>query len=174
MGTIVRYLIDDVEPDSYTYSDLRIETTILVAGQLTQGDVSFPNNYNINVENCTLSPDPTDTAAEDKAFITLICLRSACIIVGSAIRSEAGNAISIKDGPSAIDLRGVTGTLSVLYKDLCAKYEAALMDYKTSALVGDADGNIIGQGILGPYSPGSDQISRNNYGSNRAGGYFDY
>jgi hypothetical protein len=175
MGTVVRYLIDDVDPNNYTYSDHRIETTILVAGQLTQGDVSFPNNYNINVENCTLSPDPTDTTPEDRAFITLICLRSACIIVGSAIRSESGNAISIKDGPSAIDLRGVTGTLSVLYKDLCAKYETALLAYKTSALVGDTDGNIVGQGILGPYSPGSDLISRNNAGNHRQiGGYFDY
>lgn len=175
MGTIVRYLIDDVDPDNYTYSDHRIETTILVAGQLTQGDVSFPNAYDINVENCTLSPDPTAADAEDKAFITLISLRSACIIVGSAIRSESGNAISIKDGPSAIDLRGVTGTLTVLYKDLCEKYEKALYDYKTSALVGDTDGNIIGQGILGPYSPGSDLISRNNTGHHRqVGGYFDF
>jgi hypothetical protein len=164
MGTIVRYLIDDVDPSNYSYSDHRIETTILVAGQLTQMSVDFNKDYNINVENCTLDPDPT-TDTEDKAFMTLICLRSACIIVGSTVRSESGNAISIKDGPSAIDLRGVTGTLMTLYKDLCEKYEQAVLDYRAGNSIG-------GQAILGPYSPGSDYISRNNHGGHRAGGYF--
>lgn len=164
---MVRYLIDDVDPSNYTYSDHRIETTILVAGQLSQFDITFDNNYNINVENCTLSPDPTRTSPEDQAFITLIVLKAACIIVGSAIRGESGNAISIKDGPSAIDLRGVTATLTVLYKDLCGKYEQAVMNYKAGNSIG-------GQAIIGPYSPGSDYISRNNYGGSRAGGYFDY
>ncbi len=166
MGTIVRYLIDDVDPDNYSYSDHRIETTILVAAQLTQMNVDFSKTYDVNVENCTLDPDPT-VATEDKAFITLICLRTACIIVGSEIRSESGNAISIKDGPSAIDLRGVTQTLAILYKDLCEKYEQSLLEYR-------AGSSIAGQAILGPYSPGSDYVSRNRQGSHRAGGYFDY
>src|SRR6056300_809045 len=165
MGTIVRYLIDDVDPSKYTYSDHRIETTILVAGQLTQMNVDFPKDYNINVENCTLDPDPT-AETEDKAFITLICLRAACIIVGSAIRSESGNAISIKDGPSAIDLRGVTATLTVLYKDLCDKYEHLLLEYR-------AGNSVAGQAILGPYSPGSETLQRNYGPDYRSGGYFN-
>ena len=166
MGKIVRYLIDDVDPDSYTYSPHRIETTILVAAQLMQMSVDFAKTYTVNVENCTLTPDPT-VATEDHGFITLVCLRSACIIVGCQIRSESGNAISIKDGPSAIDLRGVTATLSALYRDLCAKYEKAEMDYRS--------GSIAGKAILGPYSPGSDAVSRNNSGGHRStGGFFDY
>jgi len=166
MGTIVRYLIDDVDASNYTYSDKRIETTILVAAQLTQINVDFSKTYDVNVEDCTLDPDPT-VDPEDKAFITLICLHAACIIIGSAIRSESGNAISIKDGPSAIDLRGVTQTLAVLYKDLCEKYEQQLLAYR-------AGNSLAGQAILGPYSPGSDYVSRNSHGSHRAGGYFDY
>lgn len=166
MGTIVRYLIDDVNPSNYKYSDHRIETTILVAGQLTQMSVDFGQDYNINVENCKLIPDPTDQDNEDKAFITLVCLRAACIIVGSEIRSESGNAISIKDGPSAIDLRGVTQTLTVLYKDLCAKFDQQLLEYK-------AGNSVNGQSILGPYSPGSDYIRRGMYSDNRSGGYFN-
>lgn len=167
MGTIVRYLISDVDPDNYTYSDHRIETTILVAAQLSQMSVEYSQSYDVNVENCTLDPDPTSSDNEDQAFITLVCLRAACIIIGSEIRSESGNAISIKDGPSAIDLRGVTQTLAVLYKDLCEKYEKAELDYR-------AGSSIAGQAILGPYSPGSDYVSRNRSGSHRAGGYFDY
>ena len=167
MGTIVRYLISDVDPDNYTFSDHRIETTILVAAQLSQMSIEYSQSYNVNVENCTLDPDPTNSDNEDYSFITLVCLRAACIIIGSQIRSESGNAISIKDGPSAIDLRGVTQTLTVLYKDLCEKYEKAELDYR-------AGSSIAGQAILGPYSPGSDYVSRNSHGGHRAGGYFDY
>ena len=34
MSTILRYVINDVDSSKYTYSDHRIETTLLVASQL--------------------------------------------------------------------------------------------------------------------------------------------
>ena len=166
MSTIVRHLVDDLDSSSYAYSDKRIETSILVASQLMIMNVDFNNDYTINVETCSLSPDPTDAETKDNAFITLSSLRAACIIVGSQIRKESGNAISIKDGPSAIDLRGVTQTLTVLYKDLCEKYENLLLEYR-------AGSSIVGHAVLGPYSPGSEFVSRNNTG-HRSGGYFNY
>lgn len=164
MGTVVRYLINDVDPSNYSFSNERIETTILVAAQLQLMSVDFPNTYTINVESCVLSPDPTDSDTYDTAFITLTCLKSACIIIGSEIRSESGNAIAIKDGPSSIDLRGVTGTLTVLYKDLCEKYEHNLLEYR-------AGNAVAGHAILGPYSPGSDLL-RHNSPDHRSGGIF--
>lgn len=165
MTTIVRHMINDVNSDSYTYTDKRLETCILVAAQLTVMNVDFENTYTINVETCTISPDPTDTDTKDEAFITLIALRTACMILGGEIRKESGNAISIKDGPSAIDLRGVTQTLATLYKDLCTKYDSLLMEYR-------AGNSIAGVAILGPYSPGSDLISR-NYPGHREGGFLN-
>jgi hypothetical protein len=166
MSTIVRHLVNDLDPDNYKYTDHRIETTILVASQLMTMNVDFNNTYSINVEACHLSPDPTDSTTKDDAFVTLSCLRAACIILGSEIRSESGNAISIKDGPSAIDLRGVTQTLTVLYKDLCERYDNLLLDYR-------AGSSIAGHAILGPYAPGGDFISRNSI-DHRSGGYFNY
>jgi hypothetical protein len=163
LSTIVRYLIDDIDSTKYKYSDSRIETTIIVASQFVTLEVDLNNTYTINVEQCSLSPDPTDADTKDDAFINLVCLKAACIIVGSEVRSESGNAISIKDGPSAIDLRGVASTLIVLYKDLCEKYDKLLLDYR-------AGGSIVGQAILGPYSPGSDLVTRN---WDSRGGYFN-
>ena len=167
MSTVVRHLINDVDPTNYTFTTNRIETTILVAAQLIVMNVDFNNEYEINVEASTLSPDPSYSETKDNPFIALTCLRAACIIIGSEIRKESGNAISIKDGPSAIDLRGVTNTLTVLYQDLCKKYEDALLDYR-------AGNSVVGQSILGPYSPGSDMIRRNSYSDNRSGGYFNH
>lgn len=166
MGTIVRHLVNDLDSSNYTYSDDRIETAILVASQLMVMNVDFNNTYDINVEACRLSPDPTDSETKDNPFITLSCLRAACIIIGSEIRSESGNAISIKDGPSAIDLRGVTQTLTVLYKDLCEKYEHLLLEYR-------AGSSVAGHAILGPYSPGSDLINSRTT-DHRSGGYFNF
>lgn len=164
MTTIIRHLVNDTDEENYTFTDKRIETTILVAAQLNAMNIDFTNTYTINVEDpCSLTPDPTDSDTKDDAFIALTCLRAACIIIGSEIRKESGNAISIKDGPSAIDLRGVTQTLGVLYNDLCKKFDELSMEYR-------AGNSSAGQAILGPYSPGSSLISRNYLGP-RSGGF---
>lgn len=167
LSTIVRHLLNDVDHTNYKYTSKRLETTIIVAAQLVILDADFNNTYSINVESCQLSPDPTDLETKDNAFITLVALKSACIILGSEARTESGNAISIKDGPSAIDLRGVSGTLLTLYKDLSEKYEQAL----TSHLAGNS---MFGAAILGPYSPASDFVTRNYSDSDLRGGYFRY
>lgn len=167
ISTMVRYMINDVDPADYKYSISRIETTILVAAQLVTFDVNLPQAYSINVEQCLLSPDPTDAETRDDAFINLVSLRSAMVVIGSEVRTEASNAISIKDGPSAIDLRGVAGTLTALYKDLSDKYEQLKMYYQ-------AGNSIAGKAILGPYAPASDYVSRtHNYYESR-GGFFRF
>jgi len=165
--TIVRYLISDVDSGSFKYADSRLKTTILVAATFVNNAVNFNNEYVISLGSSTLSPDPTETDTKDDNFITLTALKTACILIGGEIRLESGNAISIKDGPSAIDLRGVSVTLAALHKDLCAKYDAAVLDYA-------AGRSIVGHAILGPYSPGSDFVRRTYSDSDFRGGYFRY
>lgn len=169
LTTIVRVLINDIDPAAYSFSDHRLETAILAAARLMMMSVEFTNDYTVIVDQCSLSPDPTEADTLDAAFITLSCLKTACIILGGEIRSGAGNAISIKDGPSAIDLRGVGQSINVVRKDVCEEYERLLLEYKTT---GGVDGGGIGQAILGPYSPGSYLISR-NAPDHRSGGFFN-
>ena len=164
---MVRHLINDLEPSNYKYSDDRIETSVLVSAQMLTIETDFPNSYSIDIANGQLSPDPTTGDIKDNAFINLTALKTACIIVGSELKTEASNAISIKDGPSAIDLRGVASTLSVLYKDLSDKYAKLLLDYR-------AGGSIVGHAILGPYSPASDYVVRTHGDYDSRGGYFRY
>jgi hypothetical protein len=162
---VVRYLINDVDQSNYKYSDERIETSILVGAQLLTIETDFGETYSIDIANGNLSPDPVDI--KDNAFINLSALKTACFIVGSELKTEASNAISIKDGPSAIDLRGVASTLSVLYKDLSDKYKQMLLDYR-------AGGSVVGHAILGPYSPASDYVVRTHGDYDSRGGYFRY
>lgn len=167
ISTMVRHLINDLDSTNYKYSDKRIETSILVSSFLVLNDANFNNSYNINVEQCQLSPDPTDLETKDDIFVALVALRTSCIILGSEVRSEAGNAISIKDGPSAIDLRGVSSTLMSLYKDLSEKY-SDLLRYHV------AGNSVAGQAILGPYSPASDYVTRTHNDYDYRGNYFRY
>ena len=161
--TIVRHILNELDTVSHTYSDDRVQKTILVAAQLIMSEANLAQDYVIDISNTTLTPDPT--VLPDNDFITLLSLKTSCVILGSEVRSESGNAISIKDGPSSIDLRGVASTLINLYKDLCSKYESALLDYS-------AGKSIAGQAILGPYSPGSDFVRRTHSDYDHRGNYF--
>lgn len=167
LSTIIRYLINDLDPNNYQYSDERIEITSVVAAQMVILDVSLPTQYNINVQNISISPDPTSDP-KDNLFVNLTALKAACIILGSEVKTQGMNAISIKDGPSAIDLRGVASTMTLLYQDICSKYKDLLQDAKEN-LVAAA-----GQAILGPYSPGADFIARTHNDYDHRGNYFRY
>lgn len=163
---MVRYLINDIDSSNYKYTDARIETSVLVSSQFVSLELDFPNVYSIDLSADTLTPDPTDSSTKDDSFINLVALKTACIIIGSEMKTEAANAISIKDGPSAIDLRGVSSALGILYKDLCDKYTAMADKYKFTGGTGQA--------ILGPYSPGADFIARTHSDYDHRGGYFRY
>lgn len=166
MSTIVRTLVNDIDESNYAYSQERVEQSILASAQLMQMSVDFTNDYTINIETCVLTPDPTTADYKDDAFVTLVCLKTACMILQGEIRTKADCSISIKSGPDSVDYRDVAKVLQALYKDVCSKYEQALLDYKAGT-------SNAGQSVLSPYSPGSDYIQQRTI-DHRSGGYFNY
>ena len=166
MTIIVRHLINDLDSSSYTFTDSRIEESILVSSQLVLHEVDFESSYTVVVDSLTLTPDPTANTGsdgKDDGFISLVSLKTGCLLLGSEMKTNALSAISLKDGPSAIDTRGIVQGLNILYTDLCKKYEDTKTQYKLNGIVGKA--------VLGPYSPGSDSIARQRL-DNRWG-YFE-
>lgn len=161
MTTIVRTLISDVDSSDYSYSNDRLETTILVAAQIVLTEIDFENRYTVDVEQCYLSPDPTDpttgltTANKDDAFINLVSLKASCIIMGSEMKTQSLNAVRVSDGPSSIDYTAVAANIKYLYEYSCNAYE----EYKFNYAAGN---NAVGKAILSPYSPGSQVIYRFN------------
>jgi len=158
---LVRSLINDLDSTSYKYSDDKLNQLICVAARFVQQDADFKAIYTIGVN--FIAPNPS--SVEDFDFINLVGLKTVCIILGSELKSEAGNSISIKDGPSSIDLRGVSNTLNLYRNNICSQYDQYLLDYK-------AGNSLAGQAILGPYSPASEFVSRRNSYDNRDGNYF--
>ena len=157
---MLRSIIGDLDKAKFT--DERIKQILVVGAYNVLNDADFSETYTVNVAEISISPDPITQSDTD--FSTLTVYKSACILLGSEVKTEAANAISIKDGPSAIDLRGVTANLTNLYNDLCAKYDALLKTYQYN-------NTLVGQAVLGPYSPGSMVINSNQ--SDYRGNVFD-
>lgn len=154
---MVRSLIGDLDKSKYT--DERIKQILVVGAYHVNNDADFSNDYTVDVAANSISPDPI--GKKDTDFTVLTVYKTSCIMIGSEVKTESANAISIKDGPSAIDLRGVSASLNVLYKDLCAKYEELINLYRVN-------NTLVGQAILSPYSPGS-MVVRGNWSGYRYG-----
>ncbi len=144
MTSMVRYLIGDIEAP-YTYSDNRLQTTIVVAANLANMEVTFPNTYTIDVPNTGISPDPT--TLNDQAFINLVSLKTACFIDNSTFRTKAAQAgMVVKTGTHSIDTKGqLDGYKYLLEKGACKAYEEAKWDYELG-------NSVPGRAILGPFS----------------------
>ena len=160
MTLIVRHLVNDLDSTSYTFTDDRLEESVLVAAQLASLEIDFENTYTIDVDSVNLTPDPTAGGNKDDSFINLVCLKTARLLIGSELKTHSLNAISLRDGPSALDLRGIVAGLKILFDDITKRYEEAVTQYKLNG--------VVGQAILGPYSPGSDAVARTHL-SHRSG-----
>ena len=152
MVRILRHIVNDLDSSSYSFSDSRLEETILVAAQLVLTEIDFDKTYTVDVDALSLDPDPTTSP-----FITLISLKAACVIVGSEVRTHSINSVSVRDGSSAIDMKGVAAGFMLLYKDICEKYDHAVLQYK-------AGNSVVGHAILSPYAPGSESVAGRGWG----------
>ena len=163
MVRIVRHLINDLDSTNYSFTDDRLEELILVASQLVLTTLDFTNEYTVDVDALTLNPDPT-TGTKDDSFINLVSLKAACVVLGSEVRSNALNSISLRDGPSAIDLRGITSSLADLHKMMCEKFETAVLQYR-------AGSSVAGKSIVSPFANQSRGTGISSYYHGREG-YF--
>jgi hypothetical protein len=149
---MLRSLIGDLDSEKFT--DERLKQVLSIGAFNVLNDADFSNTYVVDVASVSITPDPI--VENDTDFSVLTVYKSACILLGSEVKTQAANSIMIKDGPSAIDLRGVTQNLNLMYKDFCAKYDSLLKTYQYN-------NTLVGQAILGPYSPGSMILGANQF-----------
>jgi hypothetical protein len=147
---IVRGLIqdypDDTTGDPAVYTDDRLATIILIAGQNVQARVSTGSTYKINVSDGTITPDPTSTATRNETFINLASLKAACILINAEVRQYTGQGISVRDGSSAVSLSRSPASLTLMQKTYCSEYEDAIYRFQINGL----NGVPYGEAIVGP------------------------
>lgn len=130
MTEILRVLVNDTE-DTPTYSDSKLERVLVVAAFQVIRELEFSQDFVVNVAQTSITPDPTATATKDESFVNLVTIKAACIIDRGSAVVAAGRAISVRDGGSSVDLRGVFGAkLQLLQKGWCAVYEDAKLEYQ--------------------------------------------
>ena len=119
---IVRTLINDID-EPQQYSNDRLLQVIAVAAKYVQFDVVLDHSYNVNVANPEITPDPTED--RDEIFISLVSLKSACIIDQSALRTRAvSEGIRAALGPAVLSVNNsLSGFLAILDKGPCASYD---------------------------------------------------
>lgn len=119
---IVRTLINDLS-ETPTYSDERILQVIAVAAKYVQFDVVLDHQYTVNVANPTITPDPT--IDNDSIFISLVSLKTACIIDQSVLRTKAATeGIRASLGPAQLSVAGsLAGIKLIIDEGPCAAYD---------------------------------------------------
>lgn len=147
MGTLLRVLVNDTA--ATVYSDDSVEQTLAAAAFQVANEMAFAREYEVSVADATIDPDPTAGDTRDDAFANLVTLKAACILDRGAAILAASQAIAVKDGPSAIDLRDrLKGKLRLLEKGgWCAAYEDAKLEY----LTGQAGPGTAGAAVLTPF-----------------------
>jgi hypothetical protein len=144
----LRVLVNDTGSVSYT-SD-RLTKVLLVAGIQVLQELDFQYDYVVNVSASTITPDPCSASIRDDAFINLVCLKAACIVERGDAAIAAKQGIYVKDGSSAIDLRGsLQGKLKLIEKGWCAVYDEAKLQHQLNN--SGAYSGVPGAAVLTPF-----------------------
>ena len=151
--TILRNMIGDTS-DTPEYTDCRLLQVFMSAATLVLADAEFAEEYDVDISGETITPDPSD----DLDFIALCCLKAACMLTKSELRSKYNTGkVSVKDGPSTttIDNTPLIQSMGNVSKSFCEEYDNMIFSHRS--------GNTIGVAVLTPYSPGSDYVGRPRY-----------
>ena len=143
---IFRVLINDLE-DTPKYSDERLERILLVAAFQVNEKADFLNDYTVDIQTTTLSPDPTSDDYRDDSFVNLMCLKAACLMERGLAAKAANLALLGREGFSSVDLRGVAEAKQKMLEKggFCATFNDELLSYQ----MGSAQ--VAGAAILGPF-----------------------
>jgi hypothetical protein len=137
--TYVRGITNDLGPTAIN-TDETLEQLIVIAGMMVSEEVDFDTDYLFNVEQVSISPDPSDNTA----FINLVALKTACLLARADQKNRARQAFAIKDGPSNIDGRASAEQTTKWADTICKDYADAKLQYSLGSLQP-------GVAIIGPY-----------------------
>lgn len=144
---LLRDLVNDTTEGSYTYTDARLEQSIVSASFFLSRQVSFSQSYVINVETCSITPDPST----DYDFLALAALKSAVMILSSELKTYALTSARVTDGPSTIDMTATALHIKELLKNAQDQFERAKLAHQ----IGNGG---YGKAVFGPMSPASDSF----------------
>jgi hypothetical protein len=121
---IIRGVINDMD-SPYRYSDTRLEELACISAVFVANDVIFSVSYTIDIENQIITPDPSS----DSAFVALVSMRTACMILNGEYTTASNKGIVVKDGPASIDTSKMVDAKKELANKACKDYDIAKKNY---------------------------------------------
>jgi hypothetical protein len=143
MVLLLRFVIDDVD-EPVKYSDDKLQQLLLVAGQFVRTEVPLSQEYIIDVENYSITPDPTVTDHRDDSFINLTVLKAGCLLSTSPLIKSSGKNLRVKETTYEYDARGTLDSSKFAVQTFCSAYQDAKWGFATT-------NGVIGEVIIGPY-----------------------
>lgn len=119
--TLVRILVNDLS-ETPQYGDDQILQSIVACVNFVQYDVSLDVKYTADISNITISPDPT--VNRDDIFISLLGLRTACLLDQSTFRTKAAlEGIRASLGPTSLAVQNhLAGFQKIIEHGPCKIY----------------------------------------------------
>ncbi len=150
---MVRVLVNDINVPQ-TYTDEYIKRVLITAGILADSEIPFAFTYSYDISALTISPDPV--VKDDEVFISLVPLKSACILSQGAFQQALGQGIKVRDGDSAIDTSvSFKGYSDILRLGPCAAYEKLKWSIQASGA-----SRLVGKAVLGAHRiPGGSALN---------------
>lgn len=126
----VRFLINDfVEP--YKYTDEQIRQMIMIASIYVSADYHFDQEYIIDVEAVSITPDPVDSG--DEIFVALVGLKAACLFNINQYQGATLKGIKVKSGDESFDTTSsFRGYSDIISHGPCYSYEMLLKQLRSS------------------------------------------
>lgn len=145
----LRYYINDINIDSYAWTDLQLQkfiaiATISVSEQLKQWPIGY--TYVVDTSVPSITPDPTTAAGVPPGFNNLIVIYAGWVVAHGEMKKKSATAgFKITDDKSTIDTTSVMGA----FKDTADSY---MKNYKDAVYDFQMGNKFAGAAILSPYS----------------------
>lgn len=110
--------------NSSTYSDESLNKLIIVAAMIVQNEMVFETTYTVDIVNTTITPDP-----EDNTFILFTAYKAAILLLQAETRTYSSQSVKILDGPSSIDLSGMSKDMKSVLDSIIAQYDKMRRDF---------------------------------------------
>lgn len=126
MTVVVRGLINDLT-EPYTYTDERIQQSIVIAGIVSSMQYVFDYDYTFDPETPDISPDPVESS--DTTAIALMSLKAACILDTNKYQGAVANGLGVRvqDGDSQVDTsESVRGYSDIMKLGPCNAFNTIL------------------------------------------------
>lgn len=139
---LLRTFINDAGTP-YVYSDEKLEEVLAHSAFVVNQLGTFNTTYTVSIPCTSITPDP----CTDSAFIYLMALKAAVLIICSEAKTLAGQSFRVTDGPSSVDVGGAFNATSQLCDKLTTQFEDALMQNNLGGAMA-----IGGEAIVSPYT----------------------